>query len=304
MGRHFADDLIQRVRKLRHPLCVGLDPHLGAIPSLFRKGVMHPAAPETVEAVEAFLFAVIDRLEGRCAIVKPQIAFFEQLGWRGLELLEKVVERVQAQEIDVLLDAKRGDIGSTADGYADAYLRNDSALPVDAITLNAYLGVETLEPFAARAADNGTGFFVLTKTSNPGSGDVQDLEVDGVPIYERLARSLAEMSGRLAGPDTGWSSLGVVVGATYPEPAERVRAALPKSLFLVPGYGAQGGSARDALRGFQPGPNGLEGGIVNSARGITFPKDGDTSDAAAWERAIDEALERAIGELGEAVASG
>jgi orotidine-5'-phosphate decarboxylase len=294
---HFADDLIARVRALGHPLCVGLDPHLDRIPPLFRRGSMALGAPATSDAVEAFGAAVIDRLEGRVAVVKPQIAFFEQLGWRGLAALERLVERCHARDLLVLLDAKRGDIGSTAEGYARAYLGGDAPMQADAITLNAYLGLDTLEPFAA----TGAGLFVLVRTSNPGAGDLQDLATDEGPVYVRMARNLRPLCDRLEGA-TGWSNLGVVVGATWPEQALSVREALPGALFLVPGYGAQGGSADEAVRGFVPGPSGLEGGVVNSSRGVLFPPRGRTDAAATWEAAIDEALDAAIGELGEAVA--
>ena len=300
-SRNFADALISRVRELGHPLCAGLDPHLDLIPSIFRRGSMSPCDPETVEAVDAFLGALIDRLAGRVAVVKPQIAFFEQLGWRGMQLLEKTVARARGRHLLVVLDAKRGDIGSTADGYVRAYLGADAAMPVDAITLSPYLGLDSLEPFAKAAGDNARGFFVLVKTSNPGSGDFQDHIVEGVPLYEDVAARLSPMCERLIGPATGWSSLGVVVGATYPDQADKVRSRLPKALFLVPGYGSQGAGARDSLRGFVAGPSGLEGGIVNSSRGIAFPRDGDTGDAAAWEKAVDAALGRAVEELGEAV---
>jgi orotidine-5'-phosphate decarboxylase len=293
-----------RVRELGHPLCVGLDPHLGAIPPAFRLGAMHPLDPKTSESVEHFLCTVLDRIEGKVALVKPQIAFFEQLGWRGLRTLDAVVKRARERGLAVLLDAKRGDIGSTAEGYVRAYLAHDAALPVDAITLNPYLGVDSLEPFATAAARCGRGLFVLVKTSNPGSSDLQNRTVEGAPLYEATARMCAELASSLVGPETGWSSLGVVVGATYPEEAERIRAALPNSLFLVPGYGAQGASARDAVRGFQPGPAGLEGGVVSSSRAIVFPKDGDSESAAVWERAFDAALHKATAELREAVASG
>jgi orotidine-5'-phosphate decarboxylase len=300
---HFADSLVTRVRELGHPLCVGLDPHLGAIPPAFRLGAMEPADPKTAEAVEHFVCTVLDRIEGRVAVVKPQIAFFEQLGWRGMRALDAVVKRAHERRLLVLLDAKRGDIGSTAEGYARAYLTEDAALPVDAITLNPYLGADSLEPFVTTASRCGRGLFVLVKTSNAGSGDLQNRTVDGAPLYAATARMCADFSDSLRGPITGWSSLGVVVGATYPEESERVREALPNSLFLVPGFGAQGGSARDAIRGFAPGPSGLEGGIVNSSRGILFPKDGDSESAAVWERAFDAALAKAIGGLSEAVAA-
>ena len=298
---HFADTLVARVRDLGHPLCVGLDPHLGAIPPAFRLGDMDAADPKTSESVEHFLCTVLDRIEGRVAIVKPQIAFFEQLGWRGLRALEAVVTRARERGLLVLLDAKRGDIGSTADGYARAYLDEAAPLPVDAITLNPYLGADSIEPFVTTAARCGRGLFVLVKTSNPGSGDLQNKSVDGAPLFETTARMLTDFATLLKGPQTGWSSLGVVVGATYPEEAHRVREALPGALFLVPGYGAQGGSAADAIQGFVRGPEGLEGGIVNSSRSILFPKDGDSESGAVWERAFDAALAKAIGELSEAV---
>jgi orotidine-5'-phosphate decarboxylase len=300
---HFADSTIARVRELEHPLCVGLDPHLDLLPELFRRGGMEPGAPETAAAVEAFGLAILDRLAGRVPVVKPQIAFFEQLGAAGMAALERLVAAARERELTVLLDAKRGDIGSTAEGYAAAYLEPGAACESDAITLSPYLGLDTLEPFAARAERYGRGLFVLVKTSNPGSGDVQDQEVKGSPVYEVVARSLGALSDRLAGPATGWSSLGVVVGATYPEQAERVRELMPHALFLVPGYGAQGGSAAEAVRGFVAGPKGLEGGLVNSSRGVIFTAAAaSATDAASWESAIDEAIERAAGELAEATA--
>jgi orotidine-5'-phosphate decarboxylase len=300
-SRHFADDLISRVRTLGHPLCVGLDPHLSLLPPLFRRAEMMPGSPQCAEAVGEFLCAVVDRLEGKVAVVKPQIAFFEQLGWRGLECLGKVVERARSRGLALLLDAKRGDIGSTAEGYARAYLEPGAALEVDAITLSPYLGRDSLAPFLQRCAAHGRGMFVLVKTSNPGSGDYQDLELGDGPLYERVAASLQESASQLVGPDTGWSSLGVVVGATYPGQAERVREHLPRALFLVPGYGAQGAGAKDAVRGFVAGPAGREGGVVSSSRGILFPEAGNTTDANKWEQAIDSALEAASSDLGEAV---
>jgi orotidine-5'-phosphate decarboxylase len=299
---NFADRLTLRVRQLGHPLCVGLDPHLAAIPPLFAQGSMAADDERTADAVEAFLGTVIERIEGKVAIVKPQIAFFEQLGWRGIRALDRICAKARAADILVLLDAKRGDIGSTAEGYAAAYLARDAAMPVDALTLNPYLGFDTLEPFARVAGDAGRGLFVLVKTSNPGSGDLQDRDVDGEPLFGRVADGLARIEGALVGPKTGWSSLGVVCGATWPDQARRVREALPRALFLVPGYGAQGGSAAAAVQGFVAGPAGREGGIVNSSRGILFPKDATgTRDAQIWEKAFDAALSQAIDELGQAI---
>lgn len=299
---HFADDLMRRSRALRHPLCVGIDPHLGAIPEAFREGQMTPTDPRTSAAVERFCCAAVDRLQGRVAIVKPQIAFFEQLGWRGLRCLEAVVERAWARGLRVLLDAKRGDIGSTASAYVAAYLGAGAALPVDAVTLNPWLGRDTLEPWVAACEAQGRGVFALVKTSNPGSGDLQDRIVDGRALFEHAGASFADFARRLAGPATGWSSFGAVVGATHPEQAARAREAMPQSLFLVPGYGAQGGSAADAVRGFVPGPAGREGGVVNSSRALLFPPDASGGDTARWEAAFDAAVVRAASELGEAIA--
>lgn len=306
MQVHFADLFVTRSRDLGHPLCVGLDPHLDRIPEIFGGGNLDPIAPETGQAVTSFLLAILDRLPGRVAVVKPQIAFFERLGWRGLQALEAIVARARELELLVLLDAKRGDIGSTANAYAGAYLEPGSPLPADAMTLNPYLGLDSLEPFLRRAGDHGRGLFVLSKTSNPGSGDYQDRSLDGGgPLYAAVAASLVETAEGLRGAETGWSNLGVVVGATYPGESEAVREQLPHSLFLVPGYGAQGASARDAVRGFVSGPGGaLEGGLVSSSRGILFP-DLDTEDggsaSARWERAVDSAIDRACDDLGIAI---
>lgn len=302
---NFADRLIERTRALGHPLCVGLDPHLSRIPALFRRGSMSPGDEQTSLAVEEFLIAILDRVVGRVAIIKPQIAFFEQLGWRGLRVLDGLCRRAREADLLVLLDAKRGDIGSTAEAYATAYLTPDAAMSVDAITLNPYLGFDTLEPFARAAAEAGRGFFVLVKTSNSGSGDLQARDVEGQPLFGRVADGLARMESELRGAKTGWSSLGVVCGATWPAEARRVREALPNALFLVPGYGAQGASASAAVEAFIPGPNGREGGIVNSSRAILFPEiAGTAAEAPQWEAAIDDALTQAIEGLATAIQTG
>lgn len=285
---HFADRLIERARTLGHPLCVGLDPVPERIPARFHCG-------DPARTVRVFLEAVLDRAAGRVAVVKPQIAFFEALGSRGIEALEHVVAAARAHGLLVLLDAKRGDIGSTAEAYARAYLDPGGAVACDAITVNPYLGRDTLAPFVERAEKHGRGVFVLVRTSNPGSGDYQDRSVDGEPLFAAVARSLSADAERLRG-ESGWSCLGAVVGATQPGDAPRVRALLPHSPFLVPGYGAQGASAADALRGFVAGPRGLEGGIVNSSRAILYPE-GAAGDGHAWETAIDRAITESIDAL-------
>jgi orotidine-5'-phosphate decarboxylase len=301
VAQAFADRLIQRVRKLGHPLCLGLDPHRALLPLLFRRGAAEPAA-----AVASFCRAALDRAAGRVAAVKPQAAFFETLGPQGFEVLARVMADARERDLLVILDAKRGDIGSTAEAYAAAYLTSDAPLRADALTVNPYLGGDALAPFVEAAASSGAGLFVLVRTSNPGSTDVQDLTVGERPVYAHVAASLVDAARRLRAPETEWSSLGVVVGATQPEPSRRVREILPRSLFLVPGYGAQGASAADAVAGFVPGPDGrLEGGVVSASRSLLFPKGAaDARDAATWERAFDAALAAAAAELARAVERG
>ncbi len=212
-----------------------------------------------------------------------------------------MVRTARSLDLSVVLDAKRGDIGSTSDAYADTYLSPGAPQESDALTLQPYLGLDALEPFIDRAERFGRGIFVLVRTSNPGARDFQDREIDGEPLYLRVARALANTEERLLGA-SGWSSLGVVAGATYPEEARALREILPRTLFLVPGYGAQGASASDAVRGFVPGPDGrLEGGLVNASRSVLFPKGSAEANAKNWERYIDAALEGATAELERAV---
>ena len=241
MSAAFADRFTQSARRLGHPLCVGIDPHLGLIPAVFRAGAMRPGAPETAAAVERWCLALLDRVAGRVAAVKPQSACFEALGPPGAAVLARVIDEARARGLLVLLDAKRSDIGSTAEAYAAAYLAEDAPFACDAITLNTYLGLDSIEPFLAVAASAGAGLFVVLRSSNPGARDFQDLPAPERPLYERVAEALGPKAKLLHGPETEWSGLGVVVGATWPEESRRVREILPRSLFLVPGYGAQGG---------------------------------------------------------------
>jgi orotidine-5'-phosphate decarboxylase len=299
----FADRVLSRARALGHPLCAGLDPDLARIPAPFRRGAMEPAAPETAEAVASFCRAFLERAAGRVAALKPQSAFFEALGWRGVRVLSELLADARARGLPVVLDAKRGDIGSTAEGYAAAYLALEAPLRADALTLNPYLGLDALEPFLREAERARAGLFVLARTSNPGGRDFQDVpDAAGRPLYERVAEALGPFAKRLAGPATGFSGLGLVAGATRPEEARRLRELAPSALFLVPGYGAQGASAREAVAGFVRGPGGrLEGGLVNAARALHFPAAADAS-ARAWERAVDDALDRAASDLSDATA--
>ncbi|HWO10308.1 MAG TPA: orotidine-5'-phosphate decarboxylase [Polyangiaceae bacterium] len=302
---HFADRFIEASRRLGNPLCVGLDPHLERIPHGFGVRLDDLASDATADGVERFFSAVLDSCAGKVPIVKPQVAFFEQLGWRGVRALERIVAHARDRGLLVLLDAKRGDIGTTAQAYAQSYLWPESPCHADALTLNPYLGLDSLEPFVAASRAHGAGLFVLARTSNPGAADFQGLNVDGEPLYQRVARALAPASDALRG-DSGWSNLGVVAGATYPEESARLREVLPHALFLVPGYGAQGAPLQAALRGFVRGAGCLEGGMVSSSRGILFgtgPLEASArASIAEWHRGFVARLDAARDEVGAAVA--
>ncbi|MEM8920486.1 MAG: orotidine-5'-phosphate decarboxylase [Pseudomonadota bacterium] len=280
--RPFADRLVHATRELG-PLCVGIDPHFGKLPPIF--------GPDGPGALALWGEAIVQRVVGKAAVVKPQAGLFERWGAAGVAALEHVCRAARDAGLIVILDAKRGDIGSTAMGYAQAYLGPTSACPCDAITVNPYMGVETLEPFIALAEAHGKGVAVLARTSNPGSADFQARLVDGDPLYIRVAQALAPMIDRLKGVETSWSGLMLVAGATGPEEAEALRSAAPEALFLTPGYGAQGAGARAALAGYVKGPNGLEGGVVNASRSVTLPQAAyEAETAEKWNAAIDAAI--------------
>ena len=298
---HFGDRLITAVRKSGHPLCVGIDPHLHLIPQIFRIGDMAPNSLQTASAVRTFVAAVMDRVSGQAAVVKPQSAFFEQMGWRGIEVLDNLMKRARANGIVVILDVKRGDIGSTAEAYATAYLAKGAPLQADAVTINPYLGMDSLEPFIEAADTNEGGTFVLVKTSNPGAKDFQGQSVGQEKFYQIVAHKLADLAEKRRGPVTGWSSVGAVVGANSPDEARKIRAELPDSPFLLPGYGNQGGTAQDSLAGFIDGPEGPEGGVISSSRDILFPKLPPGAIGKDWERAVDRALNAAISDIRRAL---
>jgi orotidine-5'-phosphate decarboxylase len=293
-----GDRVILRMRSLKHPLCVGLDPYLERIPPFFRRGSMQPAHPETALAVEEFCCRTIDLIAADVAIVKPQASLFERLGWRGWQALERVIAHARKAGLLVLLDAKRGDIADTAAGYAQAYL-SEGTPGADAITVNPYLGPASIEPFIAEAQRAERGVIVLVRNSNIDSSAYQSLVTPAGPLFKVVAASLAPYQSRLAPGASGWSSLGVTVAATHAQDSDAIRAVLPHALFLVLGYGAQGASARDAVRGFRRGPAGLEGGMVSSSRPILFPD--QFRDAKRWEQGVRSALSKAAAELGEAV---
>lgn len=244
---------------------VGLDPRADRLPDSLRRVEDAPLAA-VAEAYREFCRGVIDVVADHTAIVKPQAAFFEQLGPAGMAALSAVIDHAKAAGLLVCVDGKRNDIGSTAEGYADAWLGEASAWRADALTVSPYLGDDSLEPFTRVAAERGAGVFVLVKTSNQGGGLFQDVAADGVPLYRRVAEHVEGIAEATAGA-AGYGVAGAVVGATYPEQLAELRAAMPHAWLLIPGFGAQGGTAGDVAAGFDAA--GL-GAVVNSSRGVIF----------------------------------
>ncbi|NQY38548.1 MAG: orotidine-5'-phosphate decarboxylase [Henriciella sp.] len=280
----FADRFIEATRNYG-PLCVGIDPHAGRIPDLF--------GGDTPEGLEKWGISVVKAAAGRTGIVKPQVALFERHGWQGMRALGRVLEAAKAEGLIVLADAKRGDIGSTAEGYAAAYLSEDAAFPCDALTVNPFMGLDTIEPHVRTAEAAGKGVIVLARTSNPGSADYQARDLEGAPLFARVVESLAPMIDRLKG-DSGWSGLTLVTGATGPDEARHLRTLAPEALFLVPGYGAQGAGASDAVASFVNG----EGGCVNASRSVTFPKGSESAASIDdWAVCIADAIDAAQSDL-------
>jgi len=284
----FADRFVAQVEAFG-PLCVGIDPHAGKIPALF--------GGDTPDGLRNWGEAIVHQAASRAGIVKPQVGLFERHGWRGLQALERVCETARDAGLLVLMDAKRGDIGSTAEGYAAAYLAKDAPFFCDALTVNPYMGRDTLEPHIRVAEATGKGVIVLARTSNPGAADYQLKHYDGKPLFGHVVESLAPLMHRLTG-NSGWSGLMLVAGATGPDEAVGIREMAPQSLFLVPGYGAQGAGASDAVAGFVDG----QGGCVNASRSVTFcESDADNRDILLWQQQIGEAIEAAQADLSAAL---
>ena len=287
---HFATRLSDAIRSSGTPLCMGIDPHLSMMPALFGD-VSKPGHGDTIRAIEDFTMACLEMAKGRVAAIKPQAAFFESQGHEGMRVLAALGRAAVDAGMLVIMDAKRNDIGSTNAAYAEAWIGHDAPFPSDALTVNAFLGMDTLEPLLARADATGSGLFVLTRTSNPGAGAIQDLDVDGKPLFHRLAEQLAPLAASRCDAKGG-SSLGIVAGATWPDEARALRDILPFSPFLVPGFGAQGAGPADALAGLRCGDSGWDGGLINSTRGLIFPKAAaDATSMPAWRQAIDDAIE-------------
>ena len=270
----FADRLCDAITEKDAPCVVGLDPVLTYVPDAFlrecglsREGDLE----EQARIIEAYCLQTLEAVHDLVPAVKPQMAYFELYGSHGMRALERCIETARELGLLVLLDGKRGDIGSTSRAYADAYLKKTPARPfeVDCLTLNPYLGADSLAPFVEVALENDKGLFVCVRTSNTGA-DITQLQqtADGRALYEVVADLVTGFDAPSIGVH-GFGSIGAVVGATQPAAAQKLRERMPHSLFLVPGYGAQGGSL-DTVRACFDARG--QGAIVNSARAVMFPE--------------------------------
>lgn len=297
----FFDRLATAVTEKATPLVVGLDPRWKQLPAPVRNGDTSLAGRAL--AFRDFCLGVIDVVAPLVPAVKPQVAFFEQLGWQGMQALAQVIDAARSKGLLVVVDGKRNDIGSTAEGYADAWLGDASPWHGDALTISPYLGEDSLEPFFRVAHERDAGLFVLVKTSNPGGGYLQDVRSEGQTIYQRTADLVERHSAQHAG-ESGYGPFGAVVGATYPEQLGELRSAMPHTWFLVPGYGSQGGTAADVAPAFDD--RGL-GAIVNSSRAILFAHQREPFASkfgeAAWQQGVEAATLEAIADLRSAVPS-
>jgi len=321
---HFATRLHQAVRARKTPALVGLDPRFGQLPPDVRDAAERRCPGDRLamqaSAFEEFCGRLIDVVAPLVPAVKPQAAFFEELGPAGCAALARVIRKARSAGLIVICDAKRGDIGSTAEAYARAYLAGEDAdaapWGADALTVNPYLGRDTLEPFVAVARERGAGIYVLVRTSNPGAGAFQDrmspldaasnatatdaASTATMPLYRHVARVVEDLA-RDTSDAEGFGIVGAVVGATYPRELAELRAAMPHAPLLIPGYGAQGGGAADVAPGLRP--DGL-GALVNSSRAINFAylqKPWSAQFAPHdWERAAEAATRQMIADLAAA----
>ena len=283
---HYADRLEASVAELDCPVCVGIDPRPGMLPAEFAEG--RESHEDRAAGVAAWAEQLLDVLAPMVPVVKPQIAFFEALGVPGVQAFADTVKAARERGLLVLADAKRGDIGSTAEAYATAHF---DVFGADALTVNPYMGADTLEPFLAHCRSAGKGIYVLVRTSNPGAAAIQDLSVEGAMVHDRVAGIVHDLGKELVG-ELGTSLVGAVTGATHPQDLPRLRAAMPHASLLVPGFGAQGGGAEDCRPAFRADG---AGAIVNSSRGITYAyRKGDHAarfGEARWKDSVRAAVE-------------
>jgi orotidine-5'-phosphate decarboxylase len=288
----FADRLAEAVDQKRSQLLVGLDPRPELLPVELR-GETYLSRGAAADACARFCRGLIDAVAPYVVGVKLQLAFFEALGSDGLRAYEEVRDYARAAALLVVADGKRGDIGSTARAYADAYLETgeDGRVPVDALTVNPYLGSDSIEPLLAACRRSGAGLLCLVKTSNAGGADIQDLALsDGRRVWQQVAELVNEWGAGLVG-ERGLSSVGAVVGATYPRAVAEARRLMPQAVLLLPGIGAQGATPADVARAFTSGP---ASALVPVSRAVIYAF---RVDGADWRKAAAAEAARLRGDV-------
>lgn len=292
------DTLVKKIKEKDAPIVVGLDPMLSYVPKKLQDAAFEEFGETLEGAAEAiwqFNKGIVDATYDLIPAVKPQIAMYEQFGIPGIIAFKKTVDYCKEKGLVVIGDIKRGDIGSTSTAYAIGHLgkvqigsKTYTGFDEDFVTVNPYLGTDGVKPFVDVCKEENKGIFVLVKTSNPSSGEFQDQKIDGTPLYELVAKKVVEWGEECMGSE--YSNVGCVVGATYPEMGKVLRKLMPKTYILVPGYGAQGGTAKDLVHYFNE--DGL-GAIVNSSRGIIaaykkeeYAKFGEENFAEASRQAV------------------
>lgn len=303
MHDNYADRLSRAILDKKSPLCVGLDPVYDRLPAEFRDTDTGGDPLEAgAEAITRYCKRVCELVVDHAATVKPQLAYFETFGAAGVRAAAEVARHARELGLLVIGDLKRGDIGSTADAFATAYFGETTvgddaagAFAWDAITVNPYMGVDAIRPFLPYCRDHGKGIYVLVRTSNPSSREIQSLIADGSPIFHHVARLVDEWGADSVG-ECGYSAVGAVVGATFPAELDEARNLMPRTPFLIPGVGAQGGAAADVLGAL--GDRGI-GGVVNSSRGILYAF--EKSSTTNWETAVTAAASELREELWQGI---
>lgn len=291
------DALVQKIKDTNNVTVAGLDPKLDYIPAFIKNAAYEQHGKTLAGAAEALLQfnkGLIDALSGIVPAVKPQCAYYEMYGWPGVKAFYETVVYAKSKGLYVIADGKRNDIGSTMECYARAFLGETAvedetftAFGADALTVNGYLGTDGIAPLLTICKQSDKGIFVLVKTSNPSSGELQDQHIASETVFEKMG-TLCEQWGSQAMGASGYSAVGAVVGATYPEQLKQLRQKLPHTFFLVPGYGAQGGAAKDVAGAFDQ--NGM-GAVVNSSRAIMCAyQKGGYNDKDYAQAARDEAI--------------
>jgi len=311
---HFADRLLKAIEAKGAPICVGIDPLYSRLPKAITEHKRLNDEQDIEAAVDAifeFCTKLIKVIAPYVPAVKFQSAYFERYYWDGVESYYSLIQEANEYDLEIIADVKRGDIGSTSQAYAQAHLADPQLMDMedyvgpDAVTVNAYMGTEAVEPFLEIAAEQGKGVFVVVRSSNPSAAAIQDaVTTDGKPVYQLLAEQIRPLAERYIG-QRGYSLLGAVAGGTAPEQLRRLRELLPQCILLVPGYGTQGADAASCAAAFKPDRTGA---LVTASRSIIYayeqPRYAERFGAENWQACIEQAVKDFAAEINAALNGG